>query len=160
MLILRAILFSILLPGFITIGMPLLLTPHREIENPAAFTLLAFGFLLYLASLLRFLDAGGTPAIFLTRNFRWIVGSEPDNMVHGGIYRFSRNPMYISFMTVTAGMAWLIGSRSAAIYAALLIPIFHFVVVLLEEPHLRRKLGAGYEAYLRSTPRWIGLPNR
>jgi protein-S-isoprenylcysteine O-methyltransferase Ste14 len=160
MLFLRAIAFSVLLPGFIAIGMPLLLTAHREIQNPAAFSLIAVGAVFYLATLMRFLAAGGTPAIFFTRPMRWLVGSEPDKIVQGGLYRYSRNPMYIGVSLTAAGLAWLLASRSAAIYAALLWPIFHFVVVVLEEPHLRKKLGARYEEYLRTTPRWIGFPKR
>lgn len=35
----------------------------------------------------------------------------------------------------------------------------HLVVVLLEEPHLRSRDPATYEAFIHSTPRWLG-PHR
>ena len=42
-----------------------------------------------------------------------------------------------------------------AVYGLALWMMFHLVVVLLEESHLRRARGAGYEEYCRSVRRWF-----
>jgi hypothetical protein len=52
--------------------------------------LVGVGILLYALSLLRFLAAGGTPAIFFTRHLRLLIGEEPAALVSAGLYRFSR----------------------------------------------------------------------
>lgn len=73
-----------------------------------------------------------------------------------GLYRYSRNPMYVSVAAAVFGEGLFFGSALLVLYAVAVSVFFHLVVVFLEEPHLRRKGGAGYLEYCRTTPRWIG----
>src|SRR2546427_10525595 len=41
-----------------------------------------------------------TPAIFFSRRLRLLIGEEPGGLVSGGLYRFSRNPMYFGVLMV------------------------------------------------------------
>lgn len=72
-----------------------------------------------------------------------------------GLYRFTRNPMYVGVLSVILGQALGYGSRSVAIYAGVVFAAFYLLVRLYEEPTLRRLFGAQYEEYCRHVPRWL-----
>ena len=100
--------------------------------------------------------SGGTPAIFFTRHMRFVLGEEPTKLVRQGLYRISRNPMYVGVLLAVVGQALVFASTRVAFYGAVLWLLFHVVVVFLEEPHLREERGASYDEYCRQVPRWLG----
>jgi protein-S-isoprenylcysteine O-methyltransferase Ste14 len=75
-----------------------------------------------------------------------------------GLYRFTRNPMYVGVLTVILGIAALHRSPAVVAYAAVVATGFHLFVRLYEEPHLRRVFGAEYEAYCARVSRWLPKP--
>lgn len=79
----------------------------------------------------------------------------PQNLVVVGLYRYSRNPMYVSVASVLLG--WAISFRSAGllVYALAVILAFHLRVVLGEEPWLARTHGAAWQQYTRNVRRWF-----
>ena len=79
----------------------------------------------------------------------------PGRLVVSGPYRAVRNPAYLTALGVLLGEALLLGSRAVLVYAGAMAVAFHLFVVLYEEPALRRKFGAEYEAFCREVPRWI-----
>jgi protein-S-isoprenylcysteine O-methyltransferase Ste14 len=78
--------------------------------------------------------------------------------VVSGPYRWVRNPMYIGGFLLLLGYALCAGSVAALLVALTMLVTVHLVAVLYEEPNLRRRFGASYEQYRRSTPRWIPRP--
>ena len=166
MRILRLIIFTFIIPGTIAGYIPHLLYGHQYNFELGVFKYLglffmALGLLLYVWSALSFLLKGkGTPAIWFTKKLKFIIGKEPANMVSSGLYRISRNPMYFGMFNIVMGEAFFFESKAIFIYAVLLMMLFHLVVVLLEEPHLKKKYGAKYEAYLKQVPRWFGAKKR
>jgi protein-S-isoprenylcysteine O-methyltransferase Ste14 len=157
---LRAILFTILAPGMIAGLAPLLIKENRPLPGGiwnAGWVLVLIGACTYLHCLLRFLAAHGTPAIFFTRPLRFVIGEEPTQLVRGGAYRYSRNPMYFSVLTAIFGQAVVFKSLAVATFGSCLCVFFHIVVVFAEEPHLRAREGHVFEEYCRQTPRWIKL---
>jgi non-heme chloroperoxidase len=155
----RGTVFTVLVPGTIALYVPFRmaerLTPRGGFWE-AGWLVSGVGALGYLWCLLGFLASGGTPAIFLTRPVRFLIGEEPRRLVQAGLYRYSRNPMYVSVLLVIFGQALRFGSWPIAEYGLLVWLGFHIVVVLLEEPHLREQRGPSYEEYCRHVPRWIG----
>ena len=79
----------------------------------------------------------------------------PKELVITGLYRYVRNPMYVSGLIVLTG--WILWSPSLPLITALLLffAAAHLFVTLYEEPTLKKKFGASYEEYLRRVPRWI-----
>ena len=165
MLYLRALIFTILVPGFVAGWAPLMLLASghgvRAFDaGPSRWAGLALmiaggaGYLLCAADFL--LKGGGTPAIWFTRHLRFLLGEEPQALVRQGLYRYSRNPMYVSVAAAVFGESWFFGSTLLLLYGVAVSVFFHLVVVFLEEPHLRHKGGASYVEYCRKTPRWIG----
>jgi len=86
--------------------------------------------------------------------------SPPQNLVVVGLYRYSRNPMYVSVLLVLLGWAAAFASRGLLIYAALIALAFHLRVVYGEEPFLAQKHGVAWRAYVSQVPRWFGLRPR
>ncbi|MGA2328215.1 MAG: isoprenylcysteine carboxylmethyltransferase family protein [Bryobacteraceae bacterium] len=163
MLRLRGLVFTLLVPGVVGVCVPLALRSGASARAgfwQAGWIAIAGGAALYLWSLLRFLASGGTPAIFFTRHLRFLIGEEPDSLVHGGPYRFSRNPMYLGVLLVVFGQAAVLASLRVALYGACLWLAFHVVVVCFEEPHLGARQGTAYKDYCRRVPRWFGWPIR
>jgi protein-S-isoprenylcysteine O-methyltransferase Ste14 len=77
-------------------------------------------------------------------------------LVRAGPYRYSRNPQCVSSFAILAG--WALASASGlALWACLGASAWYFLAPFVEEPWLRARFGAEYEAYAREVPRFIGL---
>jgi len=74
----------------------------------------------------------------------------------GGVYRFSRHPMYLSMIIVYTGV-----SIAAASWLFLLITLITFFLqrfqMIQEERYCCEKFGSAYLEYQNRTPRWIGM---
>jgi protein-S-isoprenylcysteine O-methyltransferase Ste14 len=79
----------------------------------------------------------------------------PKTLVVAGLYRFSRNPMYIAVVLTLWGWALAFRSRPVAIYALCVMVAFHLRVVFNEEPFLARTHGDDWERYMARVPRWV-----
>ena len=76
-------------------------------------------------------------------------------LVTNGIYALSRNPIYVGFTIVYAGLAIGLDSPlAAAMILPCLIVIDRFVIVR-EEAYLERKFGEAYRAYKGKARRWL-----
>ncbi len=159
MLWIRGLIFTALVPATVGWFLPRALDPHAHRRGgvwDAGWVLIAPGAIAYLLCLVRFLAAGGTPAIFFTRPLRFLIGEEPAALVAGSLYRYSRNPMYLGVLLAVFGQAVLFASPVLAAYGCGVFAVFHLVVLFLEEPHLRATRGCSYELYCRAVPRWVG----
>jgi protein-S-isoprenylcysteine O-methyltransferase Ste14 len=89
----------------------------------------------------------GTPAPF----------DPPRRLVVSGLYRWVRNPMYLSFGVVFVGEALLLSSVTVEmlIFAPIVWLMFTLFVMLYEEPTLREMFGEEYEEYRRNVRRWL-----
>ena len=72
-----------------------------------------------------------------------------------GLYRYVRNPMYVSVLAIVPGQALLFGDWRLIVYAALFWLACHAYVTLYEERTLQHKFGAVYDAFHANVPRWI-----
>jgi protein-S-isoprenylcysteine O-methyltransferase Ste14 len=81
--------------------------------------------------------------------------SAASSLVPSGVYRFSRNPMYLGFLLALA--AWAIYLSNAV--AALLLPAFVAYMnrfqITPEERALLAKFGPTYSQYMAAVRRWI-----
>lgn len=84
----------------------------------------------------------------------------PKRLVVRGLYRTTRNPMYVGVLTTIAGWSVLFRSSTLALYGLAVAIGFHVFVTGYEEPHLARTFGADYEAYRAHVPRWLGVRGR
>jgi len=79
----------------------------------------------------------------------------PERLVVVGLYRFSRNPMYVAVMLILIGWAWSFGSPGLGVYAACVALAFHLRVVLGEEPWLAKTHGQAWNDYASRVRRWF-----
>jgi protein-S-isoprenylcysteine O-methyltransferase Ste14 len=82
----------------------------------------------------------------------------PRRLVVTGVYRLSRNPMYVAVGLVLWGWALGFHSWSLTIYALAVMIAFHLRVVFGEEPWLARQHGERWVQYKAQVPRWFGIP--
>lgn len=86
-----------------------------------------------------------------------IIGfSSPDNtgLNTDGIYKFSRNPMYMAYFVCFAGMALL--TQSFVLFGVVLIfQISAHWIILAEERWCVQKFGMAYKRYMQEVRRYI-----
>lgn len=75
-----------------------------------------------------------------------------------GPFRFTRNPMYLGLIALSASPAVAVGAWFNLAAPAVLAVWLHQAYVLKEEAFLRERFGAVFEAYARRIPRWLGIP--
>jgi len=79
----------------------------------------------------------------------------PKELVVNGPYRFTRNPMYLALVCAFCGEAALFASGQLLLCGLVLLAGFHLLVVLYEEPTLRRWFGSTYGTCCSTVPRWL-----
>ena len=148
---LKSLLFFILAPGMVAGLIPLALLrtgPQIQTEFFAylAFPLWLTGTAMLILCFRDFLIKGrGTPAPI----------EPPRELVVAGLYNYVRNPMYVGVLLVIIGHFLWFGYWNLLIYAAVVFIAFNTFVSFYEEPNLKTRFGATYEAYLKRVPRWI-----
>ncbi len=158
-LILKNLVFTVVVPGTATVLIPCTILGFPDFSSIAQLSALQWvgivplliGVCIYVWCVFDFAFAGrGTPAPI----------DPPKELVVRGLYRFTRNPMYVGVLSVVVSEAVLFGSAAVLLYAACLLTVFHSFVVFYEEPTLRRLFGEGYDKYCATVPRWAGTPRR
>ena len=84
-----------------------------------------------------------------------LYGLVEDKLIATGIYRYSRNPQYVGYWLVLLGAATASLSQWAFLLGFGIVPIIHFYVRGVEEPHLRSAFGQNYREYCSRTPRYL-----
>jgi protein-S-isoprenylcysteine O-methyltransferase Ste14 len=162
MLWIRAIFFTILVPGVVAGYVPFLFMRNRipdmklGVFHWAGLLIMITGIIIYLLTALSFLLKGkGTPAIWFTKAISFLIGEEPIKMVSSGLYKYSRNPMYLGVITTITGEGLYFQYSNVLWYALAFFVIINFVVIFIEEPHLEEKFGDQYRTYKKKTRRWL-----
>ena len=85
-----------------------------------------------------------------------IPGNRPTTaIVDTGIFRFSRNPIYIAFSAIHLALAFWIGSVWLLASLILSFVVIRYVVVAREEHYLEAEFGAEYRKYQANVRRWV-----
>ncbi len=158
----KGILFTVLVPGTVAGYIPYLLMRNKIPDMNIGFfswfglVIITAGVIIYLLTAISFLSRGKrTPAIWFTKAISFIIGEEPMKMVSSGLYKYSRNPMYIGVITIVTGQGLYFQYSNLLWYAVSLFIIFTCVIIFIEEPHLEEKFGDEYRAYKKRTRRWL-----
>jgi protein-S-isoprenylcysteine O-methyltransferase Ste14 len=81
--------------------------------------------------------------------------SEPDRLVTGGPYALTRNPIYLGWTLIGAGLGL---AANTAWVLSLILPaaaFTHAVEIPREERYLERRFGDAYLRYRSRVPRWL-----
>ena len=150
LLFLKNLLFTLLLPGTVAGYVPWLMTRNDSFTWGAgtalALLLFATGGAIYSWCVWDFAAFGrGTPAPI----------DAPKRLVVRGLYRYTRNPMYVGVLTVIIGWGVLFEAFRLLVYAACVGTCFQMFIVFYEEPHLKRAFGKPYQEYMARVGRWL-----
>ena len=109
------------------------------------------GFAIVLGLIL-LVHAGG---MFKAANTDLIPFQNVSALVTNGVYRVTRNPMYLGMTLVLLGTAITVGVFSALFVAPLFMLIIQLRFIKPEETMLRELFGAKFDEYCRNVRRWI-----
>ena len=154
---LRSVGFALLLPGSVLVWVPLVLTSGEHAD-------IGLGPLRWLGLPLVALGAAGLLwcIVDFARRGRGTLApvDPPQFVVRSGLYRVTRNPMYVAVLVTLVGETLLADTIRLAVWTLLVAVTVHLFVVLYEEPTLRRQFGEPYVAYAATVPRWLRPPGR
>jgi protein-S-isoprenylcysteine O-methyltransferase Ste14 len=153
MLALRSLLWTILLPGFFAGYLPWRYFGLNRVRLDllSAGQVLGFFFIALGAALL------GACIFEFARSGRGTLSpvDPPRHLVVRGLYRYVRNPMYLSVTIIVLGEVLVTGSSALAVYWAIWFLCANLFVMGYEEPTLRREFGLSYDEYCHQVGRWI-----
>jgi protein-S-isoprenylcysteine O-methyltransferase Ste14 len=129
---------AIVLP-FLTLNLPVL--------NAAGWLFMLIGISMLAVSVMAFLRARTT-----------VDPISPDKatkLVTDGLYRFSRNPMYLAMLTMLLGVAGTIGNVASFFGPVVFMASITLLQIRPEERALRAVFGEEYSAYQSRVRRWL-----
>ena len=116
-------------------------------QTPVAIVLLAAGLLLMLVAVASFIAAKTT--------VNPLRPSRASSLVTTGIFRLSRNPIYLGDLLLLAALAVWLGN---IVNLLLLVPFVWYInrfQIIPEERALADRFGASYVAYCARVRRWL-----
>ncbi len=78
------------------------------------------------------------------------------SVVSSGVFRISRNPMYLGLLLLLIGAAFLGGSVAGLLICWLFVMYMNTYQIRPEERHLEEKFGEDYLRYKSKVSRWLG----
>lgn len=115
--------------------------------NKAGIVAIAGAFLLDVSSLLLFFKRKTSPNPF--------VPAKATHLVTSGMYRFTRNPMYLGLAILLTGWATYLGSLSPFLLVPLFVVLLTYLQIIPEEQILENKFGQAYRSYKNTVRRWL-----
>ncbi|MEI5679108.1 MULTISPECIES: methyltransferase family protein [unclassified Mesorhizobium] len=85
----------------------------------------------------------------------YIGGRKGSEIVRGGPYSVTRNPLYVFSAIGAAGIGAMTGSITVAVAFAVITYLAFHSVTLVEEAYLKQAFGEPYERYMREVPRFF-----
>ena len=76
-------------------------------------------------------------------------------LVTSGIYRFTRNPIYLGFLLMVIGLPLNSGLYWGIVLAPFYIFMMNRLIIQHEEAYLERKFGKTYTGYTARVRRWL-----
>lgn len=99
----------------------------------------------------------------VTMGDSWRAGvprGEKTELVTRGVYRLSRNPAFLGFDLLYAGMAVMFFNWVLLAVSLFTVFMFHRQIVRMEEPFLEETFGEAYREYRREVRRYLGRGRR
>ncbi|NNC71005.1 MAG: isoprenylcysteine carboxylmethyltransferase family protein [Flavobacteriaceae bacterium] len=154
-LFIRNLIFTVLQPGLVAGLIPLWISGYQlntlfedvwQVQQYIGASIFVIGFVIMIWCIINFAVKGrGT-----------LSPIDPTKkLVLSGLYKFSRNPMYVGVMLLLIGEAIFLGSTMLWIYVVFVFILFNIFVIYIEEPRLKKDFGKEYISYTQNVRRWI-----
>jgi len=79
----------------------------------------------------------------------------PEKLVIKGVYKYTRNPMYLCYFLIILGEFFVLGYILLLYYFVFIVAFINIYLIYFEEPVLHKRFGGEYEEYIKNTPRWF-----
>jgi len=154
-LILRNLFFTIIHPGLVAglipywiLGVKInyVFTQHFQFYHYLGILVFITGLVILLSCIINFVVKGRGTLSPLDPTKRLVIT---------GLYKYSRNPMYVGVMLILIGEAIFFQSLSLLIYLVVIFLAFNIFILVHEEPRLRKDFGEEYNRYCQIVRRWI-----
>ena len=83
---------------------------------------------------------------------------KPENsteLVVGGVFKYSRNPMYVGLTMVLVSASLFLGAWSGLVLIPVFILVINHLQILPEEEAMKKLFGEQYAEYCKNVRRWI-----
>lgn len=80
---------------------------------------------------------------------------ESSSLITDGVFKLSRNPIYLGMLLGLAGFAVWLGALTALIVLPMFVMYMNQFQIKPEERSLQRNFGESFSQYMRNTRRWI-----
>ncbi len=149
-IVIKNLLFTVFIPGTVAIFVPLWITQNHEPASSwssfLSYPVYFVGSAVYFWCVWDFATFGKATPIPL---------DAPQKLVVRGLYRYTRNPMYLGVLSVLLGWVLLFQTVGLVVYGMLVGTGFHLFIVLYEERCLHGKFGGEYIEYCSRVGRWF-----
>ena len=136
--------FYIIVAILLGIFIPLVSELSRTIRN-IGFGFVVIGFLFGVAAFIEFRKAKTTI----------LPHGSVSNIISSGIFRFTRNPIYLGFLLMVIGFPLNYGSIWGIIAAPFFVTTMNRLVIEKEEAYLEKKFKEEYTSFKSSVRRWL-----
>ena len=127
---------------------------NRFLPLPFAFPS-ALGWISYALILVGLGLAFGAVSRFMRARTTLDPHGSVSEIVTGGVYGFSRNPIYLGFVCLLVGFSFIFRSYWGLILSPLFIILMNALVIQREEVYLEKKFGDVYTSYKSRVRRWL-----
>jgi protein-S-isoprenylcysteine O-methyltransferase Ste14 len=136
---------SIALGVLVQLALPLRFASQSGLRVPFGLALVAAG-----------VAAGAWTIVWMRRTHQDPDPRKPSpELIVGGPFRWSRNPIYVGMTLVQAGVGIALGNLWLLLLLVPTVAVLQREVIAKEEAYLIRKFGDPYVAYQRSVRRWL-----
>src|SRR5688572_30127091 len=119
--------------------------PAPQVVKVIGWVILAVGFSFAFAALRELNKANTSP-----------IPHEPTTaIVTTGVYKSSRNPIYVGFVCAVIGLPLALGNYWGPIISPTMILLFNELIIKHEEAYLEKKFGDVYTSYKSRVRRWL-----
>lgn len=104
--------------------------------------------------------SGVSLIIWAAKTF-WKFGETPHHgkpihkIIASGPFKFTRNPIYLSFVSIYIGLSIIINTYWLLLFLPLLLIILYYDVILREEEYLEKEFKEEYVSYKSQVRRWF-----
>lgn len=81
--------------------------------------------------------------------------NQPEKLITDGLFKYSRNPIYLSFLILLIGAAFFINDLTSFIGPAIFFLAANFWYIPYEEKAAEEAFGQGYLDYKNKVRRWL-----
>lgn len=151
----RNIFFTLLQPGMVAGLIPYLITRHKlkEVYEQSLDIIQYTGLFIGLIGIV---ITGHCIIRFGKEGKGTLSPADPTRkLVVSGLYKYSRNPMYVGVIMILAGEWMFVQEAALGYYVLLIFAAFNIFIISREEPRLTNDFGEDYIRYRQRVRRWF-----